>query len=184
MHYKHNIIYRLICTLLVFVHICVFSLRDAAVVFAQEASPPEAESSSQVSSSTEPAPADPAKEKDSKKKPKDGEGGAALESMALSSSGDGSQSQSNSSSFNLNALQNVNPSLFTGALTYSIPIAVSAGRKGIQPNIALAYSSQSGNGALGMGWSLDLGSIERSTKNGVPKYNSSDTFIFKSGGSA
>ncbi len=78
----------------------------------------------------------------------------------------------------VSAVQSFQPDLFTGRATTSIPIAVPPGRKGIQPSLALSYSSSSRNGWLGVGWGLDLGYIERSTKNGVPKYDSSDTYAF------
>ena len=41
-----------------------------------------------------------------------------------------------------------------GAASYSIPIQVAPGRAGMQPNVSLNYSSQSGNGVAGVGWSL------------------------------
>lgn len=56
---------------------------------------------------------------------------------------------------------------FTGTATTSIPIQVAAGRNGIQPNLQLVYSSANGNGWVGMGWKLELGAIERSTRFGV-----------------
>lgn len=69
--------------------------------------------------------------------------------------------------------------LTTGAATASVPIVVPPGRKGIQPNLALSYSSNNGNSWCGVGWSLDVGSIQRSTKGGVPTYdNPTDTFVF------
>lgn len=67
--------------------------------------------------------------------------------------------------------------LMTGAAVVGIPITVPPGRKGIQPNIALSYSSNSSNGICGVGWCLDLGSIQRNTKTGVPGYDNSDTFV-------
>jgi hypothetical protein len=42
----------------------------------------------------------------------------------------------------------------TGAATYTIPINVAAGMNGLRPSIALSYSSQAGDGAAGIGWSL------------------------------
>ena len=42
----------------------------------------------------------------------------------------------------------------SGSATYSIPIAVAAGTAGVKPSISLNYSSGSGNGIAGMGWSL------------------------------
>jgi len=75
----------------------------------------------------------------------------------------------------------VEPSTGTAGLT--IPIDVPRGRKGIQPNFTLAYNSSSGNSILGVGWSLELGSIQRSTKRGIPKYDGSDTFVLVQAGS-
>lgn len=49
-----------------------------------------------------------------------------------------------------------------GAATYSIPIKLPVGASGLQPSLAISYSSQSSNGLLGQGWDLaGLSSISR-----------------------
>ena len=45
-----------------------------------------------------------------------------------------------------------------GAANYRIPIALPPGRAGMQPSVSLNYSSRSGNGIAGLGWSLGVGS--------------------------
>lgn len=41
-----------------------------------------------------------------------------------------------------------------GAFSYSVPMTIAPGRKGMQPSISLNYSSQSGEGLAGLGWSV------------------------------
>jgi len=49
-----------------------------------------------------------------------------------------------------------------GAATYGFPIEVPPGTAGLKPSLSLNYSSQAGNGPLGLGWSLGgLSSIHR-----------------------
>ncbi len=61
--------------------------------------------------------------------------------------------------------------LFTGAATLSAPIVVSLGSGGFQPELALEYSSQRGNGWVGLGWDLALPSIERMSKFGISAFD-------------
>lgn len=44
-----------------------------------------------------------------------------------------------------------------GAATYSIPISLPSGTAGVTPQISLNYSSQGGDGTVGVGWSLSAG---------------------------
>jgi len=52
-----------------------------------------------------------------------------------------------------------------GALNASLPIVIPPGRAGMQPNVSINYSSDSGNGLLGQGWSLSAGSSIRRCAN-------------------
>ena len=72
------------------------------------------------------------------------------------------------------------PDLFTGAMSYSIPIEVPAGRKGMDPGLALNYRSNNGNGWVGVGWELGLGAIQRSSQNGI-NFNGGSYQFVKSG---
>ena len=58
---------------------------------------------------------------------------------------------------------NVMPS---GAATYSLPISIPPGTKAVMPSLSLIYSSQAGNGLLGIGWNITgLSAISRSGKS-------------------
>ncbi len=74
--------------------------------------------------------------------------------------------------------------LATGSATANVPIVVPPGRKNMQPSLALAYSSNNPNGVCGVGWALTTSCIQRSTKKGIPKYDSTDAFVFASSGSS
>jgi RHS repeat-associated protein len=55
-----------------------------------------------------------------------------------------------------------------GTATATIPIEVPPGRNGMTPEVVARYSSNQGNGVLGMGWDLAFGSVRRHTGHGVP----------------
>ncbi|SAL52446.1 RHS repeat-associated core domain-containing protein [Caballeronia concitans] len=73
-----------------------------------------------------------------------------------------------------------------GAANYTLPLWVPAGKLGIQPELALRYSSRGGNGPLGVGWILTgIPQIRRSRKtfpdDGVEEpiqFDQSDPFTF------
>lgn len=65
----------------------------------------------------------------------------------------------------------------TGAFQYTFRIAVPPGRLGVQPNLALSYSSQGANyGGIAAGWSLSIPEIKidaskslvRAALDGIP----------------
>lgn len=63
----------------------------------------------------------------------------------------------------------------SGAATYNIPIWTPPGPNGLTPSISLSYSSQGGNGLVGVGWNLNaVTAIERCVRtknqdgNGAP----------------
>src|SRR2546430_11816038 len=62
------------------------------------------------------------------------------------------------------------PDLHTGTGNFTVPIAVPPGRNGFQPQLNLVYSTGSGNGPFGLGWSLTIPRVSRKTSAKVPKY--------------
>lgn len=75
-------------------------------------------------------------------------------------------------------------SLYTGAMGLSVPIAIPPGRKQATPSLRLVYSSSQSDGPFGPGWALPLGSIQRSTKKGVPHcLRNKDDFVIDLAGS-
>ncbi len=68
----------------------------------------------------------------------------------------------------------------TGTASFSVPIALSPGRNGFTPALALSYDSGSGNGPFGLGWSIGTPRVQRRTDRGLPQYrdaHDSDTFV-------
>lgn len=69
-----------------------------------------------------------------------------------------------------------------GSMSYGIDIPVPSGFEGATPALRLDYSSASGAGILGLGWSMAAPAIERMTSRGLPDYDSDD--LFAAGGGA
>jgi len=59
----------------------------------------------------------------------------------------------------------------SGDARIELPIELPPGRNGLQPALAIAYSSGGGNGSMGLGWSLPVPSVEVDTTFGVPRYS-------------
>ena len=85
--------------------------------------------------------------------------------------------------------ESFSPSLSAGTGTYSVPIALPAGRAGVQPSLALSYGTSAGNGPVGFGWNLGVPFISRQTDRGLPRYDDrrtgwhreEDRFIYNGG---
>ncbi|VAX01783.1 Rhs-family protein, partial [hydrothermal vent metagenome] len=53
-----------------------------------------------------------------------------------------------------------------GAANYTIPITIPPGMAGMEPSVSLSYSSQGGNGLVGLGWNINgLSLISRCAQN-------------------
>jgi len=58
-----------------------------------------------------------------------------------------------------------------GGAALSYPIELPAGRRAIQPQLSINYSSGGGDGWLGMGWDISAPSIGIDTRWGVPRFD-------------
>lgn len=58
------------------------------------------------------------------------------------------------------------PDFFTGTLSASLPIQTPPGRS-VQPSLGLIYQSNNQNGPFGVGWTLELPTVERDTRKGL-----------------
>ncbi len=178
-----KIIFRSIALILIFNHLATICLRDMS--FAEEAPPAPAPQASEASTQGTEAGVETTEQQATVEEAtpaKTQEASVKAAMMAMSATATPSSGQvAAAGGLNLAVLQSFQNDLFTGKGTFSLPVNVPAGRAGMQPNLAFFYASGSGNGIAGFGWNLELGSIERSTKTGPPKYDSSDKFIFNSG---
>ncbi|UJR85586.1 SpvB/TcaC N-terminal domain-containing protein [Sandaracinus amylolyticus] len=59
----------------------------------------------------------------------------------------------------------------SGALAFTLPIVLPAGRNGVTPTLALGYSSGAGSSEVGYGWSLSVATIARQSDRGLPRYD-------------
>ncbi|WP_061218192.1 SpvB/TcaC N-terminal domain-containing protein [Leptospira weilii] len=65
-----------------------------------------------------------------------------------------------------------------GNINLTYPIHTPSGRAGVEPKLSLTYSSAGGDGWLGVGWSLGLGSITRTPEYGALYYDARDSFTW------
>jgi len=70
----------------------------------------------------------------------------------------------------------------TGSGSFSLPLPITPGRGGFDPELSLSYDSGSGNSSFGLGWDYGVPSITRKTAKELPQYIDSatiesDTFL-------
>ncbi|MEL6185432.1 MAG: toxin TcdB middle/N-terminal domain-containing protein, partial [Myxococcota bacterium] len=63
-----------------------------------------------------------------------------------------------------------------GSMSHRIAIDLPRGFPGASPSLALTYSSASGSGPLGIGWSMSVPMVGRMTSRGAPNYDAGDLF--------
>ncbi|MBN1946795.1 MAG: hypothetical protein JW797_14065 [Bradymonadales bacterium] len=68
-----------------------------------------------------------------------------------------------------------------GLMHWNLPLEVPSYFTGMAPELSLTYGSGGSNSVVGMGWSLDIPAIERSTLYGLPVYDDGDDFVMGSG---
>ena len=74
------------------------------------------------------------------------------------------------------------PDLSTGTGTLAVPIDLPNGPNDSSPKLALRYDSGTANGPFGLGWSLALPRLVRTTTIGRPTYTDQDTLVLEGSG--
>ncbi|NOK15896.1 toxin TcdB middle/N-terminal domain-containing protein [Corallococcus carmarthensis] len=74
------------------------------------------------------------------------------------------------------------PDLHSGTGAFSVPLDLPNGPNDIGPKLSLRYDSAGGNGPFGMGWTLPLPRIVRSSMVGRPHYDDSDILVLEGSG--
>ncbi len=70
-----------------------------------------------------------------------------------------------------------------GTASFTIGIPMSGSRGGFQPTLSLAYNSGAGNCIFGLGWSMEIGAIQRKTDKQLPCYfDDKESDVFTVGG--
>ena len=68
-----------------------------------------------------------------------------------------------------------------GSMSHKVTIAIPQGRNGMSPALGLSYSSSAPAGLLGIGWSMQMPTIERMSSRGIPEYQPADLFAADGG---
>ena len=62
------------------------------------------------------------------------------------------------------------PNLNSGTASYRLAVELPPGRGGFTPELALEYNTGNPNGALGLGWQMNIPFVQRQTEKGLPHY--------------
>lgn len=65
-----------------------------------------------------------------------------------------------------------------GAVSDMIPIVASPGRRHVEPRLSLIYNSMGGGGILGLGWSIQIGQVERWRGDGTPTVGDANDYSY------
>ena len=57
-----------------------------------------------------------------------------------------------------------------GSASLSVALPITQNPRGPTPGLTLSYDTNAGSGPFGLGWSLNLGSVRRRTRKGLPRY--------------
>ncbi|MBQ3650782.1 MAG: hypothetical protein II957_11340, partial [Treponema sp.] len=66
----------------------------------------------------------------------------------------------------------------SGEASFSLPLEIPGGRRGMNPSVALVYSSSRSSGITGRGFSISCGGeIATDTRKGLPQYKGHDSYL-------
>ena len=66
----------------------------------------------------------------------------------------------------------------SGEASFSLPLEIPGGRRGMNPSVALVYSSSRSSGITGRGFSISCGGeVSTDTRKGLPQYNGHDSYL-------
>jgi RHS repeat-associated protein len=66
-----------------------------------------------------------------------------------------------------------------GDANLNYPIVLPKGRNGVEPSLAVQYSSGGGNGIMGLGWNIPVRSVSIDTAFGVPRYKDEEVYLLE-----
>src|SRR5262245_52649039 len=68
-----------------------------------------------------------------------------------------------------------------GLMSYGVAFELPQGFAAATPSLGLSYSTGTGNSVVGIGWAMQVPSIERLTLRGLPAYTADDELVADGG---